>query len=155
MMFWVLLLLSIILVVLIVFIGLVLLWLKRQQKLRVPVRSKLIMRKERTLAKKMLGSVAAIRAAGGSGPPKAKPAQAILASSKIAAVTPIRITAYQQDTKNNDEKGKDKDEPETAKEDNKQARTKPIAKPVKHDSGSKKDDKKSKTDSKTSKSKKD
>lgn len=119
MMFWVLLIMIIILVVLIIFISLVLLWLKRQQKLRFPVKSKVIMRKERTLARKLPGSAAIIRAVDGSGVPKAKPAQAVVISSKVAAVTPIRIATYQQSTEHNTEKGKDNDEIKEAMDDKK------------------------------------
>jgi uncharacterized membrane protein YdfJ with MMPL/SSD domain len=155
MMFWVLLVMIVILVVLIVFIGLVLLWLKRQQKLRFPVKSKVVMRKERTLAKKLAGSAALIRAVGGSGAPQAKRAQAVTASSKIAAVTPIRIATYQPNPGHSADKEEDKDNDDHAKDDKKHAERKPIAKPVQRDSELKKDDKKSKKDSKSSKSKKD
>jgi len=139
--YWILFILILVLILIIIFIALILLWFKRQEKYHYPIKSKVIMHKERALQKKSTREEIKTseldiddKEKMGEKPtkhPKAKPVEGGVKPSKIAAVTPIRISSHiaLAHESRSEDKGKIKSDSEKT-----DIKSKLMAKPVHHSS---------------------
>ena len=99
--------------------------MKRQAKLNYPVKLKRIIRKERMLLTKTAPLASGTK---GKEIPLAKPTREVPKGSKVATVTPIRITSIL--SKDSESKSNAEDSSEESDSEKSKSSSKPIAKPV-------------------------